>query len=164
MNFIKIENCRLNKNDSADSNENGDDMPIEIRHLEDSEDMLYIPPLFSSLIGETTLTRQETLDSSVLMIVTCSGHGEQLSKSKSLNDITALVPLAGQRKMRTQGRCNTCDDPTVTPGRQTSKAETDLVSEASGSGWLTGAFFERPHLGSLSSLSSAKSAVRSVAV
>ena len=57
MNFIKIENCRLNKNDSADSNENGDDMPIEIRHLEDSEDMLYIPPLFSSLIEETTLTR-----------------------------------------------------------------------------------------------------------
>ena len=48
---------RLNKNDSADSNEPGDDLPIEIRHLEDSEDMLYIPPLFSSLIGGMTLTR-----------------------------------------------------------------------------------------------------------
>lgn len=32
----------------------------------------------------------------------------------------------------------------------------------SSTSWLTGAFFERPHLGSLSSLSSAKSAVRSV--
>ena len=48
---------RLNKNDSADSVENGADMPIEIRHLEDSEDMMFIPPLFSSLIGETNLTR-----------------------------------------------------------------------------------------------------------
>ena len=48
----------MNKNDSADSAENGADMPIEIRHLEDSEDMMFIPPLFSSLIGETNLTRQ----------------------------------------------------------------------------------------------------------
>ena len=36
-------------------------MPIEIRHLEDSEDMMFIPPLFSSLIGETNLTRQTVL-------------------------------------------------------------------------------------------------------
>ena len=37
--------ARMQKNDSAESNENGDDLPIEIRHLEDSDDTMLIPSL-----------------------------------------------------------------------------------------------------------------------
>ena len=57
------------------------------------------------------------------MTVTSSCHEEQLSKSKSLNDITKLSPLTGQRKMKDQGRSNTCDDPTVPCGDRRFKRE-----------------------------------------
>ena len=116
---------RLNKNDSADSAENGADMPIEIRHLEDSEDMMFIPPLFSSLIGETNLTRQRLLLTNIAVqschVYRFSGCEEQLNKSKSLNDITGLSLVAGAGgplKLKDAGRSNTCDDPTV-PSVQT---------------------------------------------
>ena len=107
----------MNKNDSADSVENGADMPIEIRHLEDSEDMMFIPPLFSSLIGETNLTRQDFSPPTVLShthdVCLCSGCEDQLNKSKSLNDITGLSLVARPVKLKDAGRSNTCDDPTV---------------------------------------------------
>ena len=80
---------RLNKNDSADSAENGADMPIEIRHLEDSEDMMFIPPLFSSLIGETNLTRHTFLwTNCVVLLFMCFslqwlwGAAEQVQESE----------------------------------------------------------------------------------
>ena len=71
--------ARMQKNDSAESNENGDDLPIEIRHLEDSDDMILIPPLLSIL-----------------------GHNPDpeslLCKSKSLNDLTKLSPSPRERR------------------------------------------------------------------
>ena len=108
----------MQKNDSAESNEQGDDLPIEIRHLEDSDDMLLIPPLLS------ILGHHPDLDPEAL-----------LCKSKSLNDLTKLSPSPRERRkirdqvrvkyillmdvleimdiLTLQGRSNTCDDPTV---------------------------------------------------
>lgn len=76
------------------------------------------------------------------MNVTSSGHEDQLSKSKSLNDITKLSPLTVPRKMKDQGRSNTCDDPTVpcadrrfkreaksTKLREENQAEAGLLSD-----------------------------------
>ena len=83
--------ARLQKDDSGDSNENGDDLPIEIRHLEDNADMLLIPPLFPAVIAGMT----------VIMF-----GEEQMSKSKSLNDITKLMPVQ-KRRMKDHGRSNT---------------------------------------------------------
>ena len=37
------EQARLNKDDSGDSNEAGDELPIELRHLEDNPEMLQLP-------------------------------------------------------------------------------------------------------------------------
>ena len=50
-----------------------------------------------------------------------------MSKSKSLNDITKLSPLTGQRKMKDQGRSNTCDDPTVPCGDRRFKREARIT-------------------------------------
>ena len=69
--------ARLHKNDSGDSNDLGDDLPIELRHLEDADELFLIPPLFGGVLPD------------------------QLSKSKSLNDITKLSPRE-KRKMRDQ--------------------------------------------------------------
>ena len=71
---------RLNKNDSADSNENGDEMPIEIRHLEDTDEMLFIPPLFDIITNNINYSE------------------DQLSKSRSLNDISKLHSSPKERK------------------------------------------------------------------
>ena len=157
--------ARLQKDDSRDSNENGDDLPIEIRHLEENDDMLLIPPLFPSMIGGVT--------------VITFGE-EQLSKSKSLNDITKLTPVE-KRRMKDHGRSKTCDDPTVPCMEKRLKLEKiestksaeikpelasscQSVQSTEGSGWLSGSFFENPHFGSLSSLSSAKSAISALSI
>ena len=78
---------RLNKNDSADSNENGDELPIEIRHLEDNDEMLFIPPLFDILTNNLNYNEG------------------QLCKSRSLNDISVpgFSPKE-KRRMRDQVR------------------------------------------------------------
>lgn len=72
--------ARMQKNDSAESNENGDDLPIEIRHLEDSDDMILIPPLLS-ILGQNP-----DLDEGLFC------------KSKSLNDLTKLSPSPRERR------------------------------------------------------------------
>ena len=72
--------ARMQKNDSAESNENGEDLPIEIRHLEDSDDMILIPPLLS------ILGHNPDLDEALLC------------KSKSLNDLTKLSPSPRERR------------------------------------------------------------------
>ena len=77
----------MNKNDSADSNENGDELPIEIRHLEDNDEMLFIPPLFDILTNNLNY------------------NDDQLCKSRSLNDISVLgYSPKEKRKMRDQVR------------------------------------------------------------
>ena len=157
--------ARLQKDDSGDSNENGDDLPIEIRHLEDDANMLLIPPLFPSVIsGTTVITFGE----------------EQMNKSKSLNDITKLTPIE-KRRLKDHGRSNTCDDPTVpcvekrlklektestksTDNKPELASSCQSVQSTEGSGWLSGSFFENPHFGSLSSLSSAKSAISALSI
>ena len=148
--------ARLQKDDSGDSN--GDDLPIEIRHLEDNADMLLFPPGLPTLTGETTVLH--------------FGE-EQMNKSKSLNDITKLTPVE-KRKMKDLGRSNTCDDPTVPCSEKRRKLDkfestkceevdkpqlaacsSQSVHSTEGSGWLrSGPIFENPHFGSLSSLSS----------
>ena len=157
--------ARLQKDDSGDSNENGDDLPIEIRHLEDNGDMLLIPPLYPSVISGTTIT---------------SFGEDHLNKSKSLNDITKLTQ-GERKKMKDCGRSNTCDDPTVPCVEKSKKLVTlestksmdnkqelassfQSVQSTEGSGWLSGSFFDNPRLGSLSSLSSAKSAISSLSI
>ena len=82
LNNIRYQNWTQFQNDSNDSNELGDDLPIELRHLEDSEELMLIPPLFD--------------------IISDSG----LIKSKSLNDITDISKVSPRRKrtMRDQVR------------------------------------------------------------
>ena len=157
--------ARLQKGDSGDSNEAGDDLPIEIRHLEDNADMLLIPPLFPSMLGGVT-------------VITFGD--EQLIKSKSLNDITRLNPVE-KRRMKDQGRSKTCDDPTVpfvekrlkldkiestksADNKPELASSCQSVQSTEGSGWLSGSFFDNPHFGSLTSLSSAKSAISALSI
>ena len=82
--------ARVQKNDSAESNEQGDDLPIEIRHLEDSDDMILIPPLLS------ILGHNPDLDEALLC------------KSKSLNDLTKLSPSPRERRKIRDQVCDAC--------------------------------------------------------